>query len=72
MTLEELKKTGKNGVYRSDMDEWFIEGEEPPLLEPGKTESAALLEPTPELQSSEEPAASAAPVKPSKGGKQHE
>lgn len=32
MTHAELLASGKNGVYRADLDEWYAEGEpQPPL-----------------------------------------
>lgn len=61
MTHDEFKKTGKSGVYRADLDEWFVEGKEPPLPEPAKTESAAPIQPVPEPN--DEPAEPAAAVK---------
>lgn len=70
MTYDELKATGKSGVYRADLDEWFIEGEEPPLPSPVKTESVAPLKPAPEPN--DEPVAPAAAVKTTKGGKHND
>lgn len=32
MTLEEFKRTGKDGIYRADLDEWFLVGEEPEIV----------------------------------------
>ena len=34
MTEQELRNSGKNGVYRADLDEWFAEGEEPQPIAP--------------------------------------
>lgn len=31
MTYDEFKQTGKDGVYRPDLDEWFLVGQEPSL-----------------------------------------
>jgi hypothetical protein len=71
MTYDELKKTGKNGVYRADLDEWFIEGEEPPLpSKQDEPEQPAKSAPAPEEPIIEEnPAATPAPVKTTKGSK---
>lgn len=49
MTYEELKKTGKRGVYRPDLDEWFAEGEEPAPAIP--TSEPVVIEPDPAPQS---------------------
>lgn len=70
MTLDELKKTGKDGVYRADLDEYFPVGEEPPLV----VESSKLPEtvkPEPELKPTPEPEQpeAAAAAKPTKVGK---
>lgn len=70
MTYEEFKASGKNGVYRADLDEWFVEGEEPPIkpeVVPAtaekpqkiaqKTETAAAINDAVNDQSADAPAA---------------
>lgn len=50
MTYEEFKKTGKDGVYRADLDEWFVAGAEPPVATQASTsaqEPAAVIEKKP-------------------------
>lgn len=62
MTEEELKQTGKSGVYRADLDQWFIEGEEPPLVP--AAEPALFVEPAESIP--------AAPLKTTKPVKNHD
>ena len=44
MTEAQLRASGKNGVYRADLDEWFVEGEEPQPVAP------AVIAPEPKIK----------------------
>lgn len=47
MTEQELRQTGKDGVYRADLDQWFVVGEEPPRKAPLLKPQSVAAEPAP-------------------------
>ncbi len=61
MTEEQLKQTGRDGVYHAPTDQWYFAGEEPPVI---VVEPAPLVEPAESIPS--------APLKTTKPGKNND
>ncbi len=59
MTFEEYKQTGRSGWYCAERDEYFLDGETPPIDKPVKTKAAAevAIAPAPEPELKPEPEA---------------
>lgn len=63
MTEDELKQTGRDGVYHAPTDQWYFAGEEPPVI---VAEPALLVEPVADL------VPAVAPLKTTKPGKNND
>ncbi len=64
MTEEQLKQTGKDGVYHAPTDQWYFAGEEPPPV--------IVAEPVPLVEPIADPVPAVAHLKTTKPGKNND